>query len=190
MGIRNIATTVNSNNPRPKFYGKELRRVRDHFYNLRRVLQKKRAYKAVKRIGNHERRIVDSILHTISKRIVAEANKNNSMIVIGDLKGIRANDKGKVFNRKLNSFPFYRFAQFITYKASWLGIPVIKINEAYTSQICHNCRESGLRVGGRFFCTNCGHEYNADYNGAYNIMKRAIGYMSMVGAELAQPITR
>jgi transposase len=30
MGIRNIATTVNSNERKPKFYGKELRAVRGH----------------------------------------------------------------------------------------------------------------------------------------------------------------
>jgi len=190
MGIRNIATTVNSSNPRPKFYGKDLRETRGHFYNLRKVLQKKNAYGAIKKIGNHERRTVDSILHTISKRIVEEADRNNSMIVLGDLKGIRSNHKGRPFNRRLNSFPFYRLVQFITYKASWLGIPVIKIKEAYTSQLCHNCGERGLRVGGRFFCSNCKHEYNADYNGAYNIMKRAMGYMSMAGAALTQPRTR
>lgn len=190
MGIRNIATTVNSNEPRPIFYGKELREVKGHFYNLRKKLQKKSAYGAVKKIGNHERRTTDSILHTISKKIVEEADKNNSVIVLGDLKGIRANRKGRSFNRRLNSFPFYRFTQFITYKASWLGIPVIKINEAYTSQLCHDCGEKGLRVGGRFSCKNCGHEYNADYNGAYNIMKRAIGYMSVAGAGLTQPGTR
>jgi putative transposase len=177
MGIRNIATTVNSSNPKPKFYGKELRAVRGHFFNLRRKLQKKKAYGAVKKIGEHERRIVDSILHTISKRIVEEADKTNSVIVLGDLKGIRANDRGRSFNRRLNSFPFYKLAKFIEYKASWLGIPVIKVNEAYTSQRCHNCEERGLRVGGRFFCSNCKHEYNADYNGAYNIMKRAMGYI-------------
>jgi len=187
MGIRNIATTVNSSNAKPKFYGKELRMIRGHFYNLRKVLQKKKAYGAVRKIGNHERRTVDSILHAISKRIMGEAAKNNSMIVFGDLKGIRSNrtdfNKGSSFNRRLNSFPFYRLAKFIEYKASWLGIPVYKINEAYTSQLCHNCEERGLRVGGRFFCSNCKHKYNADYNGAYNIMKRAIGYMYVYGRD-------
>jgi len=190
MGIRNIATTVNSHSSKPKFYGKELRKVRGHFFNLRRKLQKKNAHGTIKKIGNHERRVVDSILHTISKRIVEEADKNNSTIVLGDLKGIRVNGKGRSFNRRLNSFPFYRLAKFIEYKASWPGIPVTKVNEAYTSQLCHNCGENGLRVGGRFLCKNYGHEYNADYSGAYNIMKRAMGYISMVGAGLTQPITR
>jgi len=119
---------------------------------------------------------------------VEEADKNNAMIVLGDIKGIRFNHKGRSFNRRLNSSPLYRLAQLITYKASWLGIPVIKINEANISQLCHSCGGRGLRVGGCFLCNNCKHEYNADYNGAYNIMKRAMGYMSMVGAGLTQPL--
>jgi len=189
LGIRNIATTVNSNDVGPKFYGKDLRINQAHFYKLRRALQKKRAYGAVKKISNHERRRTDSILHTISRRIVNEADRNNSVIAIGDL-GIRADGKGRIFNRKLSNFPSYRLYRFIEYKADWLGIPVLKISEAYTSQTCHNCGARGLRVGGFFRCSNCGHEYNADYNGAYNIMKRAIGYISMAGAALTQPITR
>jgi putative transposase len=125
MGIK-TATTINSNDPKPKFYGKMLRKVREHFYQLRKTLQKKRAYGAIKKIGNHERRITDSILHTISRRIVNEADRNNAMIVVGDLEGIRANHKSKSFNRRLNSFPFHRLGQFKKYKASWLGIPVIR----------------------------------------------------------------
>ncbi|MBM5805015.1 MAG: IS200/IS605 family element transposase accessory protein TnpB [Candidatus Verstraetearchaeota archaeon] len=190
MGIRNIATTINSNDIRPKFYGKELRKVRSHFYKLRKELQRKGAYGAIKKISNRERRATDSILHTVSRRIVNEAYRNNSAIVIGDLKGIRTNRSGRTFNRKLNSFPFYRLYQFIKYKAEWFGVPVLKISEAYTSQTCHNCGERGLRVGGLFKCNSCGHEYNADYNGAYNIMQRRAGHISASGAALVQPVTR
>lgn len=32
LGIRWIATTVNSNDPKPKFYGRELRRIKGHFF--------------------------------------------------------------------------------------------------------------------------------------------------------------
>ncbi len=44
MRIRWIATTVNSSNPIPKFYGRELRRVKGHFFYLRRSLAMKKAY--------------------------------------------------------------------------------------------------------------------------------------------------
>jgi len=191
LGIRWIATTVNSNNPKPKFYGKELRRVKGHFFWLRRTLALKKAYKAIKKIGHKERLVVNDMLHKISKAIVKEALENNSMIVLGNLKGIWRNRKGRAFNRKLNNgFPYHRLSQFIEYKARWYGIRVIKINESNTSKTCHKCGQKGLRVGSLFKCPNCGYICNADYNGAINILKRAMGYMPIAGAALTQPRTR
>ncbi|MBS7613309.1 hypothetical protein KEJ48_03560 [Candidatus Bathyarchaeota archaeon] len=89
MGIRWIATTVNSNNPKLKFYGKDLRRVKGHYFWLRRTLALKKAYKTIRKIGHKERRVVNDILHKISRAIVDEAYTNDSMIVLGNLKGIR-----------------------------------------------------------------------------------------------------
>lgn len=53
--------------------------------------------------------MVNHELRKVSKAIVQEAAENNSMIVVGKLKGIRQNDNGKGLSRKkkrkLNSFP-------------------------------------------------------------------------------------
>ncbi|HIQ12994.1 MAG TPA: transposase [Thermoprotei archaeon] len=190
LGIKWIATVVSTADNRPKFYGKELRRVRGHYFYLRRKLGKLKKFKAIKKIGNKERRVVNDLLHKISREIVNRAKKENAMIVLGDLKGIRNQDKGRRFNRKLNSFPYYRLSKFIEYKAVWEGIAVIKINEANTSKLCSRCDSQGLRHNGRFVCPKCGVEFNADYNGALNILKRALGYISRAGAGLTQPITR
>ncbi|MBC7112856.1 MAG: transposase [Candidatus Methanomethyliales bacterium] len=67
---------------------------------------------------------------------------------------------------------------------------VVKISEKNTSKICHKCGFKGLRVGSLFKCFNCGYSCNADYNGAMNILKRAMGYMPVAGAALPQPKTR
>jgi len=191
LGIHNIATTVNSVDGNPKFYGKRLRAVRGHYFHLRRNLPNR---EAVKKVGNHEKRVVNHELHKISKAIVQEAVKNNSLIAIGKLEGIRQNRKGRKFNRRLNSFSYHRLASFIEYKASWQGISVLKINEAYTSQTCSRCGAVGLRVAGLFQCPTCGLNMNADWNGAKNIMKRALGKLhaeplSSAGAGLTQPRT-
>ena len=191
LGIRWIATTVNSSDPRPKFYGKELRRIKGWYFWLRRTLALKKAYKTIKRIGNKEKRVVNDILHKISRAIVDEALENNSMIVLRKLRSIRKNDKGRRFNRKLNNgFPYHRLSGFIEYKAKWLGIKVVKVSEKNTSKLCHRCGHEGLRVGSLFKCPNCGYSCNADYNGAMNILKRAMGYMPVAGAGLTQPRTR
>lgn len=191
LGIHNIATTVNSVDEKPKFYGRKLRTVRGHYFYLRRKLPNR---KAVKKVGSHEKRIVHHELHKISKAIVQEAVKNNSVIVVGKLRGIRRNHKGRKFNRKLNGFPYHKLASFIEYKASWQGILILKVSEAYTSKTCSQCGEEGLRVRGLFQCPNCGLNLNADYNGARNILKRALGKLhaeplSSVGAGLTQPRT-
>jgi putative transposase len=191
LGIRWVAVTVNSNNPKPKFYGKELRHVKGHYFYLRRSLALKKAYRTIKKIGDKERRVTNDILHKISRAIVNEALENNAMIVLGKLKGIRKNGKGRRFNRKLNNgFPYYKLSRFIEYKAEWLGIKVVKISERNTSKTCHRCGMKGLRVGSLFKCLNCRYQCNADYNGAANILKRAMGYMPIAGAALTQPITR
>jgi transposase len=100
------------------------------------------------------------------------------MIVLGKLKGIRSNGKGRRFNIKLNNgFPYHRLSQFIEYKAKWLGIKVVKVSERNTSRTCHRCGHEGLRAGSFFKCPKCGYTCNADHNGA--ILKR--GYMPMAG---------
>ena len=187
LGIRWIATVVSTANIKPKFYGKELRRVRGHYFYLRRKLGRLKKFKAIKKIGNKERRVVDDLLHKISREIVNRAKSENAVIVLGDLKGIRKQKRGRKFNRKLNSFPYYRLSKFIEYKAAWEGIAVIKVNESNTSKLCSRCGSQGLRRNGKFICPNCGIELNADYNGALNILKRALGYMSKAGAALTQP---
>jgi putative transposase len=189
LGVKWIATVCDANNPRPIFYGRELRRIRGHYFNLRRKLSKKKIKGFYNWISNDkEQRIVNDLIHKISRDIVNNAVETDSMIVIGKLEGIRKQSRGRRFNRKLNSFPFYKLKQQIRYKAEWEGIKVIEISEAYTSQICHKCGSKGIRRNGLFKC-ECGWEANADYNGVLNIIKRTFGQVSNVGAVVNQPRT-
>lgn len=190
LGIKHTATVLGTHDTHPKFHGKEVRRIRAHFFRLRRTLQKKGAYGAVKKIGNHEKRTVKNYLHAYAKRIVEETLRTNSLIVVGRLKGIRkrGGGKGRVFQGKLSGFPFYRFVGYLKYKAAWLGVKIIEVSEAWTSQTCHSCGSRGLRLGGYFHCSGCKHEYNADYNGAYNILKRGMGQALSQGLLLTQPV--
>ena len=185
LGIHNPAVAVNMKTRKPIFYGKNLKTIQGHYFHLRRKLPNR---KAVKKVGSHEQRIANHELHKISKAIVAEAERTNSTIVLGRLKGIRRNCRGRRFNRKLNSFPYRKLAAYVEYKAQWLGIPVLKVSEAYTSQTCYACGRRGIRVNGLFSC-GCGFQHNADVNGALNIGRRALGYMSKAGASVDMPRT-
>ncbi len=94
-------------------------------------------------------------------------------MAVGDLEGIQDKDRGKEMNRKLHRFPHYKFKQLLRYKLKERGLPLTEVDEAYTSQTCAKCGKKGKRYRGRFRCS--GTEMDADYNGAWNISKRALG---------------
>ena len=59
LGIRRIATVVSTADKKPKFYGKELKRVRGRYFYFKRKLGKLKKFKAIKKIGGKESRIVN-----------------------------------------------------------------------------------------------------------------------------------
>ena len=181
------------NSLKPIFYGKEIRGIRRHYAWLRKRLQKKKLLKKVKQIGNKERRVVNDLLHKISREIVNLAGEHDAVIVMGELKGIRKNakNKGKRVRRLINSWAYYRLQKYIEYKAIWEGIKVVYIDEKGTSTTCHRCGAKGKRkTQGCFECPNCGlRDFNADLNGARNILKRFSAYMVENGAVVNQPLT-
>jgi len=192
LGIRHAACSVDTRSGETHFYGRELRRTRGHYFHMRRRLGKRKLLRVIKRIGAKEGRIANDQLHKIAKAIVDEAERLNAIIAIGNPKGIRCNGKGRRFNRRLNSWPFWKLRQYIEYKANWRGIVVVEVSEAYTSQRCWRCEAIGTRSGkhhGLFECPRCGLKENADRNGAFNIGRRALGQVSKVGAVVSQPVT-
>jgi hypothetical protein len=91
------------------------------------------------------------------------------------------------FNRKLAGFQYYKLTQYIKYKTALVGIKVIQVSEARTSQYCRKCYQKGARkIQGLFTCAKCGEE-NADRNAAFNIAYRALGYISKVGVTVNMP---
>ena len=183
-GIRHFATSVELANGVTKFYGKDLNRVRGHYFWLRRKLGIKKAIDTIKKIGSHEKRIANDIIHKISRDIVNQAINTNAVIVLGDIKHLhmqKQNTRGRKFNRKLSGFQYYKLTQYITYKAALAGIKVIQVSEARTSQYCRKCYQNGARkIQGLFTCAKCGEE-NADRNAAFNIAYRALGYILKQG---------
>jgi putative transposase len=188
IGEKVIAAAVLSSVRKPIFLGREVRGIRRHHAWLRKRLQERELFKKLNEMRGNERRIIELVLHEVSKQIVELAEKNNSVIVLGNLKGIRKQDKGKRFNRIINSFPFNKLSFFIEYKAHLKGIAVIKIREDYTSRTCSRCGEEGKRVKqGLFKCPHCKYQANADFNGAMNILKRSERHVLSDGAVAFSP---
>lgn len=194
LGERVMATVCGSfDNQRPTFYGRDVRGIRRHYAWLRKRLGEKKKLKVIKRIGNKEQRKVNDILHKISRQIVNKAKETNSIIVLGNLKGIQnnSNNKGKRFRRIVHSMPHYKLSEYIKYKAGWEGIMTIAINERGTSHTCSHCGSKGKRpYQGLFICNSCGYQVNADYNGAKNIAQRGLEAIPLLdGVRLTEPIT-
>jgi putative transposase len=194
LGEKHIATSVefaDGSMTNLRFYGKEIRGIRRHYAWLRKRLGEKKLLKKIKQIGNTEKCKVNDCLHKISRQIVNEAKKSNSIIVLGDLKGIRNQKKGRRMNRIVSSMPYLKLTKYIEYKANWEEIEVIRINERGTSHTCHRCNSEGKRLTqGLFKCLNCNLEYNADLNGCINIAKRFFEQSLKDGASLITPITQ
>jgi putative transposase len=180
LGERVMATVLLDG--KPIFYGKEIRGIRRKYAYIRKRLGEKKLLKKIKQIGQKEKRIVNDYLHKISRAIVELATDTNSLIALGDLKGIRKNGKGRKLNRILSNWAYYKLTKYIEYKAKWEGIKVIKIDEKGTSHTCPKCKSEGKRpYQGLFICKSCGYQANADFVGAQNIKRKAEEYISESG---------
>lgn len=150
---------------------------------LRKRLGERKLLGEITRIVDTERRKVQWHLHNISRAIVRQAKELRAVILLGDLKGIRSHAKGRRMNRIVFSMPYYTLSKMIESKALWEGIPLVYGDEAGSSKTCHFCNSEGIRVGqGLFRCHLCGHEYNADANGAYNMGRRLWKHIFQSGA--------
>jgi len=160
--------------------GKKAYHTHKKYKNQRKRLQKKQKLRLVKKIKNRESRIVRDLNHKISRKVVDYALKNNAGIVLEDLSGIRNTKKqAKSFRYSLHSWSFYQLQFFLEYKAKLLGVPVVKIDPAYTSQQCSRCGLLGNRNKKHFECPACGHVENADVNASFVIGLRHRGILQM-----------
>ena len=128
-----------------------------------------------------ESRIVRDLNHKVSRELVSMAKEQNAALVFEDLAGIRNTKKQhRSFRYSLHSWSFYQLQQFVEYKAKLLGVPVLYVDPAYTSQDCSKCGARGQRTGKQFKCPVCGHVNHADVNAAFNIAQRQKGLINRI----------
>jgi putative transposase len=204
LGIFNLASCIDTKGKSNIYTGRQALAVQ-HYFNSRKArvtskltkqFSKRHRSKCLDNLTKKQSRQINQILHTISKKIVDDAVKDNiSVLVIGDIQNIRRKtDKktkqvigetnhGKINNQKLHSWSFSKITQQIEYKASLSGIRVVRVSEEYTSQTCSCCnaiRKANRKKRGLYICKFCGRLINADVNGAVNILKK---YLQMFSIE-------
>ena len=172
IGELNLAATSTGR----LFGGEALRHRRDQHQALRRRLQSNGSQSArqkLRQVSGKEARRVRNLNHEVSKAIIGEAQRiGASRIVLEDLTHIRERIRaGKHVRSRLHRWPFRQLQDFVEYKASALGIEVVYVNPAYTSQDCAACGERGQRRRHRFECAHCGLRAHSDLNASRNLAR-------------------
>ncbi len=151
-----------------------------HFRRRRRLARKKAHDRRVQRIlldreGRRERNRVRQRLHRVSKALVRFARMRGAAIVLEDLTLHGAGGRSRRMNRRLSSWPRSEIHRQIEYKAALAGVPIIKVNPAWTSKTCPVCGARRRdRVGKVFVCEMCDWEMDRQINAGMNILKTAL----------------
>lgn len=122
------------------------------------------------KLSGQRERYTNNETDVISRNIVNLADDHRpSAIVMEDLTGYR-----ETADDPIHDWPTHKIREKIAYKAEDLGIPVVEIDPAYTSQTCSSCgyTDGESRDGRRFVCTDCGYDVDADFNAAVNIANK------------------
>jgi len=181
LGIVNIATTSDGEH----FAGNKVNSLRKRRRRQRKRLQVKQtrsAKRRAKKISGKEHRFAKDVNHCISKQLVKKAKRTGRGIALEVLKGIRSRVRARKSKRaELHSWSFHDLGKKIIYKAKLVGVPVVFVDPACTSQMCSVCGYTAKhnRISQETFkCRQCGHASHADINAALNIS--ALGCSSTI----------
>jgi putative transposase len=149
---------------------------------------------------------VDNYLHHTSRQIInlLASQKIGTLVIGKNLQWKNEINLGKRTNQNFVSIPHARLIEMLKYKAELMGIKVIEQEESYTSKSnflnldpipvygnigVQNVTFSGQRIKRGLYRTSEGRLINADVNGSYNILRKAIPNAFSNGIEscVAQP---
>ena len=211
MGIINTGVTCDTDGNTKIYSGKQILAIQ-HYFNKERAkltsvltkqYPKKHHSRALDILKHKQSKQIIHALHIHSKSIVSDCVlKGIKTLLCGDVTNIRKNvdkkkqkyltkEKIKEGNIKLHSWSFSRFIQQLEYKCMKVGIRFVRVNEAYTSQMCSCCsiiKKSNRKHRGYYKCKSCGSVMNADVNGAKNILKKYLrDFLSRSIGNVAMP---
>ena len=192
-GLNNIVSIYNNIGIRPLLYnGRPIKSINQYYNKTRAKLRSElpknvRTSKRLKRLSIKRSNKIDYEMHKISSHIINEAVRNNiSKIFIGNNVGWKNEiNIGKRNNQNFVNIPHAKLFHQLSYKASLKGIDVIFTEESYTSKASFfdrdglsvygnpdNHKFSGKRIKRGLYKDSKGNVWNADLNGAANIMRK------------------
>ncbi|MEG3923271.1 transposase [Microcoleus sp. T3B2] len=198
LGLNNlVALTSNQSSFTPLLInGRPLKSI-NQFYNKRKAkLQSQlkgssKTSSRIQRLTRCRNQKVDNYLHSSSRLIInlLVARKIGTLIIGKNLQWKSEISLGKQTNQNFVSVPHSRLIEMLEYKAELVGIRVIVQEESYTSKSnflaldpipvygktgANDVAFSGKRIKRGLYKTSVGQLINADVNGAYNILRKAI----------------
>ncbi len=179
-----------------QFYNKRRSEIQS-IYNRQplycQIRNKKTIYRktgpAIQTLTNNRNRKIKDVMHKYSRFIIDYCIKHNiGTIVMGHNPGQKQEiNLGKITNQSFVNIPEYLLRKMIKYKGEEIGISILDQEESHTSKCSFLDEEpvghSGKYMGKRIYNTTChgglfrssiGKIINADVQGGYNIIKKAL----------------
>ncbi|HCV30366.1 MAG TPA: transposase [Microcoleaceae bacterium UBA9251] len=213
LGLNNlVALTSNQPGFVPLLInGRPLKSI-NQFYNKRKAQlqsQLKGSRKTscrIQRLTRCRNQKVDNYLHSSSRSIInlLRERKIGTLVIGKNVQWKNLINLGKQTNQNFVTVPHARLIEMLEYKAVLVGIRVMVQEESYTSQSNFlnldpipvygsigdmDVTFSGKRIKRGLYKTSSGRLINADVNGSYNIMRKAIPnvFNNGIGSCVVQP---
>lgn len=192
LGVNNLAAVTFNDGQNPFIInGRPLKSMNQYFNKEKAKIQstlerrnKNKWSNTLSKLNEKRNNKIKDYLHKSSRIIVNQlVSKNTSTLIIGRNKNWKQDIKMRKDNKQnFVNIPFYMFINMLKYKCELEGISVIEQEEAYTSkcsfldneEIKKQEKYKGRRTKRGLFKTSTKRFINADLNGSYNIMKKAI----------------
>ena len=192
-GLNNIVSIYNNIGIRPLLYnGRPIKSINQYYNKTDAKLRAKlptniKSSKRLKQLSFKRNNKIDYEMHKISSHIINEAIRNNiSKIIIGNNIGWKNEiNIGKRNNQNFVNIPHSKLFNQLLYKGLLNGIEVIFTEESYTSKASFfdkdelpiygqsdNHKFSGKRISRGLYKDSKENLWNADLNGAANIMRK------------------
>ena len=206
-GLNNLSTTTFSDGITPLIInGKPLKSM-NQYYNKKlaflkselELKQKKKKSKNITKLTNKRNNKINDYLHKSSRILVNQLVSNHvKTLIIGKNNGQKQDSKmSKINNQNFVNVPIFRYLDMISYKCQLEGIVVEWQEESYTSKASFLDQDfipiydkeqdkqafSGKRTYRGLYKSKNGTKINADVNGSYNIMRKAIPNVFTEGIE-------
>lgn len=210
-GLNNIVAVYNNIGIRPFLYnGRPIKSINQYYNKTNARLKSElpkgaKTSKRLKRLSLKRANKIDYEMNKISTHIVNEAIKNNiSKIFIGNNIGWKNGvDIGRVNNQNFVDIPYMKLFHQLQYKGALRGIEVIFTEESYTSKASFFDKDElpilgqadsptflGRRIKRGLYRDGKGNLWNADLNGAANIMRKVVADKAYKGIRKAKELMK